>query len=256
MSTFLFDKIIFGPIQSRRLGLSLGINLMVPSAKHCNFDCIYCECGWNKDNPGGAFNSEFSVISRLEQKLIAMKQEGKLPDTITFAGNGEPTMHPEFDRIIAKTIDLRNKLCPGCKISVLSNGTMIDRPAVRAALKTVDRNILKIDSLIPETIALINQPLNVRTPEQTVELMELFEGKLIIQTMFLRGTYNGQTIDNTTEPEITAWLDALRRIAPQEVMIYSIDRDTPAQGLIKIEKAELETIAKMVKEIGIEASVS
>lgn len=256
MSTFLFDKIIFGPIQSRRLGLSLGVNLMVPSAKHCNFDCIYCECGWNKDNPAGAFNSEFSVLSRLEQKLIAMKQEGKLPDTITFAGNGEPTMHPDFDRIIAKTIELRNKLCPSCKISVLSNGTMIDRPAVRAALKTVDQNILKIDSLIPQTIKLINQPLDFRSPEQTIELLELFEGKLIIQTMFLRGTHNNQTLDNTTEPEITAWLDALRRIAPQQVMIYSIDRDTPAQGLIKVPKEELQIIAQMVQQLGIDTLVS
>lgn len=256
MATFLFDKIIFGPIQSRRLGLSLGVNLMIPSAKHCNFDCIYCECGWNKDNPAGAFNSEFSVISRLEQKLVAMKQEGKLPDTITFAGNGEPTMHPDFDRIIAKTIEIRNKLCPSCKISVLSNGTMIDRPAVRAALRTVDSNILKIDSMIPQTIELINQPLSIRTPEETVELMELFEGNLIIQTMFLRGTYNGKVVDNTTEPEITAWLNALRRIAPQEVMIYSIDRDTPAEGLVKVEKPELETIAQMVRELGLKASVS
>lgn len=256
MATFLFDKIIFGPINSRRLGVSLGVNLMVPSRKHCNFDCIYCECGWNASNPGGSFNSETGVVTRLEQKIVQMKQEGTLPDTITFAGNGEPTMHPQFDRIIAKTIDIRNKYCPNCKIAVLSNATMIDRPAVRGALKLVDQNILKFDSAIEQTVDLINQPQIKRTTEQTIELMEKFDGKLIIQTMFLRGDYNGKHIDNTTPEELDAWLKALDRIRPEQVMIYSIARDTPAEGLEIVSKEEMESIAQRVRDLGIDVSVA
>lgn len=257
MSTFLFDKIIFGPIHSRRLGLSLGVNLLNPHSKHCNFDCIYCECGWNSDHPHGTFNTVNSVISRLEQKLVEMSTEGALPDVITFAGNGEPTMHPDFEEIILKTIALRDRLAPTAKIAVLSNATMIDRTSVCRALLAVDRNILKLDSAIDQTVKVLNQPNSNRTVAETIDLLEQFQGALIIQTMFLRGSWNGQSFDNTTDQEVDQLIKAYRAIAPQEVMLYSIDRDTPADGLTKISKEELQTIANRIEtETGIKTSVA
>lgn len=256
MATFLFDKIIFGPVHSRRLGLSLGINVMQPSSKHCNFDCVYCECGWNSEHPKGMLNSLNAITSRLEAKLVEMDAEGKLPDIITFAGNGEPTMHPEFDKVIDRTIEIRNRLAPSCKIAVLSNATMIDREPVRSALMRIDRNILKFDSALDSTVALVNQPNNLRVPSTTVELMKLFDGHLIIQTMFLRGEHGGQLIDNTTETEVAAWLRAVDEIRPSEVMLYTIDRDTPASGLSKVSREDMLAIAARVEELGIKTSVA
>lgn len=256
MSTFLFDKIIFGPIHSRRLGVSLGINVMQPTSKHCNFDCIYCECGWNGDRPKGSFNSVSAIATRLEAKLEEMATEGKLPDVITFAGNGEPTMHPQFSEVIDRTIEIRDRLAPDCKIAVLSNATMIDREAVRTSLLKVDRNILKFDSAFDSTVALVNQPNNQRPQSETIELMKKFDGHLIIQTMFLRGEFNGEKIDNTTDEEVDRWLEALREICPSEVMLYSIDRDTPASGLAKVSREEMLEIAAKVESLGIKSSVA
>lgn len=256
MATFLFDKIIFGPIQSRRLGLSLGVNVMQPSSKHCNFDCIYCECGWNGDHPKGTFNSLNAISTRLEAKLAEMAADGALPNVITFAGNGEPTMHPDFEQIIEKTIEIRNRLAPQCKIAVLSNATMIDRESVRRALMMVERNILKLDSAIDSTVSIINQPNNLRPQSQTIDLMQQFDGKLIIQTMFLRGEYRGQKFDNTSKEEVDAWLSSLSIIRPQEVMLYSIDRDTPADGLVKISHEQMLEIAERVEKLGIKTSVA
>lgn len=248
MATFLFDKIIFGPLQSRRLGLSLGVNLLSPASKHCNFDCIYCECGWNKEHPHGSFNSKGAVISRLEEKLIEMADQGKLPDVITFAGNGEPTMHPDFEQIINQTIALRDRYAPQSKVAVLSNATLIGRDSVRAALLRVDRNILKFDSAIDQTVALINQPNVHRPVGETIELLKQFNGCLVIQTMFLRGEYAGRKFDNTSQEEIDRWIEAIREIAPAEVMLYSLDRDTPATGLEKISREELEAIALQLRQ--------
>lgn len=256
MGTFLFDKIIFGPVRSRRLGLSLGVNLLSPSSKHCNFDCIYCECGWNADNPHGSFNSLAVVSSRLEAKLDEMAKQGELPAYITFAGNGEPTMHPEFARVIDRTIEIRDRKAPEAKIAVLSNATMIDREAVREALKKVDRNILKMDSAIDASVRLINRPNNQRSVEDTIKLMQLFDGQLVVQTMMIRGEVDGQKFDNTTPEELQALTAALLRIAPNEVMLYSTDRDTPAEGIVRIEKDELETIAQKLRAGGLTVSVS
>lgn len=256
MGTFLFDKIIFGPVRSRRLGLSLGVNLLSPSSKHCNFDCVYCECGWNADNPHGSFNSLTAVSSRLETKLDEMASEGELPAYITFAGNGEPTMHPEFARVIDRTIEIRNSKAPEAKIAVLSNATMIDRQTVREALKKVDRNILKMDSAIDATVRLINRPNNQRSVEDTIKLMQMFDGQLVVQTMMIRGEVDGQKFDNTTPEELQTLTAALLRIAPNEVMLYSTDRDTPAEGIVRIEKDELETIAQKLRAAGLTVSVS
>lgn len=249
MKTFLFDSIIIGPIHSRRLGTSLGVNLLAPNAKLCNFDCIYCECGWNNGSGAkGAFNPTDEVIRRLEEKLREMKESGgKMPDVITFAGNGEPTIHPDFPKIIDETLRLRDAYSPGTKVAVLSNATMIDREPVREALKRVDRNILKFDSGIEASYRLINQPQNLRKIDDIIELLELFDGELVIQTMFLRGNYRGKRVDNTTEEEVHAWIEAMRRIRPKEVMLYTIDRNTPADDLQKVSYEEMVGIGERLK---------
>jgi len=253
----LFDQIIFGPIQSRRLGLSLGVNLLPVDAKICSFDCLYCECGFNTTMQESAIPSREEVYTMLKTKLLEMKEAGQIPDVITFAGNGEPTLHTEFEGIIDDTIELRNLYCPTAKVSVLSNSTRIHKPAVFCALKKVDNNILKFDSAFDQTLQIIDRPtgkhINVAW---LIEQLKRFEGKLIIQTMFLRGEYNGEEFDNTSEAEVTAWLTALDAIRPQQVMIYTIDRETPAHHLEKISEEELNSIAEKVKEHGFEVSVA
>ena len=255
--TALFEDIIFGPVHSRRLGLSLGVNLLPLSVKLCNFDCIYCECGWNGDHEGiRRFNSREDVRTHLEAALRRMAADGTTPDVITFAGNGEPTMHPDFEAIIDDTIALRDELCPSAKVSVLSNATQIGRESVRRALSRVDNNILKLDSAFDETVRLINKPCGSCSVEQTVANMALFGGRFIMQTMFLRGTCDGRTVDNTVDREVEAWLRIVERLHPEQVMVYSLDRDTPCPTLEKVSREELQHIAARVETLGIKCSVA
>ena len=255
--TALYNNIIFGPIRSRRLGLSLGVNLLPVDSKLCSFDCIYCECGWNDDYIARRrFNSREDVRQMLREVLSQMVKDGTPPDVITFAGNGEPTMHPDFEGVIDDTIALRDELCPSAKVSVLSNATQIHREDVRRALCRVDNNILKLDSAFDQTVQLVNKPQGSYTVERTVELLKLFEGRLIIQTMFLRGEYAGRSIDNTREEEVEAWLRLIEQIAPQKVMVYSLDRDTPCKTLEKVTREELLAIAARVEALGIPCSVA
>ena len=255
--TSLYDNIIFGPIRSRRLGLSLGVNLLPIESKLCSFDCIYCECGWNDEHPGKRrFNAREDVSAMLEDTLQKMVADGTPPDVITFAGNGEPTMHPDFEQIIDDTIALRDKHCPNAKVSVLSNATQIHREDVRRALLRVDNNILKLDSAFDETVQLVNKPQGAYTVARTVELLKAFESNFILQTMFLRGEYLGKRVDNTTEEEVAAWLKLVEEMRPKQVMVYSLDRDTPCQTLEKVEKEELRKIAARVEALGITCSVA
>lgn len=254
---FLFDQIIFGPIQSRRLGLSLGVNLLPTDAKICSFNCIYCECGFNTTMQESPIPTREQVRVTLDAKLQEMIAINEIPDVITFAGNGEPTLHAEFEGIIDDTISLRNKYCPTAKVSVLSNSTRIHKPNVFNALNKVDNNILKFDSAIDRTMKLMDQPIGKYiNVAWFIEHLKKFEGNLIIQTMFLRGEFKGETVDNTTDEEVEAWLNALDEIRPQQVMIYTIDRATPAQQLEKVSQEELKTIAQKVKERGIDVSVA
>lgn len=258
MVTILFHETIFGPIHSRRLGSSLGINLMPNDGKICSFDCIYCEAGYNAQGTGKAgISPREEVRTALEKKLSAMKEASDRLDVITFSGNGEPTLHPDFGGVVDDVIALRDKYYPAVRISVLSNSTMIDRPQVVEALKKVDNNILKLDSAIDETIRLINVPGNRNFNAQTViEQLKAFNGQCIIQTMMLRGEHNGRVVDNTTEPEIEALLAAYREIQPKEVMLYSLDRPTPESQLKKVERDELEAIAERFRAAGITVVVS
>jgi wyosine [tRNA(Phe)-imidazoG37] synthetase (radical SAM superfamily) len=259
MATFLFDEIIFGPVKSRRLGVSLGINLLPAKRKTCNFNCIYCECGWtrNIEKVVGNLPRREEVYEALDLKLSGMKAKSQSPDVITYAGNGEPTLHPDFAGIIDDSITLRDKYFPKAKIAVLSNSTTITDPLVKAALLKVDMNILKLDSAFDSTVRIHNQPgVNINV-EELINNLTGFNGKLIIQTLFLKGIYNGIIIDNTTPEEVSTWLKAIERIRPSEVMIYTISRDTPEGGqLNKVPLRDLRRIAALVEKLGIKTQVS
>lgn len=255
--TSLYNDIIFGPVHSRRLGLSLGVNLLPVESKLCSFDCIYCECGWNGDHPGRRrFNRREDVERLLRETLEKMVAAGTPPDVITFAGNGEPTLHPEFEAVIDDTLRLRDAICPSARISVLSNATQLHRPDVCRALARVDNNLLKLDSAFDETVRLLNRPQGNYSVERVVEQLCGFGGNLIVQTMFLRGECDGVRVDNTTEEEVSAWLRLVERIRPRQVMIYSLDRDTPCRTLEKVSKEELTRIAARVEALGIPCPVA
>jgi len=256
MATFLFDSIVFGPVRSRRLGVSLGVNLLPTDSKVCSFDCIYCECGWTQSMASGNLPTRDNVRRALDKKLAEMQFKSDDLDVITFAGNGEPTLHPEFAGIIDDTISVRNSYFPNARIAVLSNSTMIHRSDVIGALNKVDQNILKLDSAFDHTIQLLNKPLMKFDVKSLVEQLKQFKGNLIIQTLFVKGTINNQVVDNTTPDEIAAWLKLIDEIKPREVMVYTIARDTPAQDLKKIPIAELRSIAMRVEQLGIPVQVS
>lgn len=258
MVTVLFHSTIFGPIRSRRLGVSLGVNLSPNDGKVCSFDCVYCEAGYNSQGVGTTGLPKREDVSReLEAKLLAMKQAGEQLDVITFSGNGEPTLHPHFGEIIDDTIALRDKYFPLVKISVLSNSTRLGNEKVVAALRKVDNNILKLDSAITSTMRLIDQPTSPSfTSEGVVNELVQFSGQCVVQTMFLRGFHDGKKIDNTTTQEVEALIEAYKRISPRQVMIYSIDRKTPEQQLEKVTREELEVIAAKIREEGIDVTVS
>ena len=257
MSTIIYPSPIFGPVHSRRLGISLGINLLPADGKVCSFDCIYCECGFNEDHrPTLPMPTRQEVAQKLEEKLKQMASEGQLPDVLTFAGNGEPTCHPHFSEIIDDTIRLRNQYCPSAKVSVLSNSTMIHRKQVHDALMKVDNNILKLDTIDPIYINKVDHPNGTYDVEAIIERLKAFHGHVIIQTMFMRGECKGESVDNTGEEYVAPWLEAVEQIAPQMVMIYTIDRETPAQGLQKATHEQLDTIRDRVIAAGIPCTAS
>ena len=257
MSTIIYPSPIFGPVHSRRLGLSLGINLLPADGKVCSFDCIYCECGFNEDHrPTLPLPTREAVAKALEERLIQMRTEGRMPDVLTFAGNGEPTCHPHFAEIISDTIRLRNQYCPEAKVSVLSNATMIHRQTVHDALMQVDNNILKLDTIDPIYINKVDHPNGTYDVDAIIDRMKAFNGHLIIQTMFMRGDCNGESVDNTGEEYVTPWLEAVKSIKPQQVMIYTIDRETPTQGLLKATHEQLDAIRDRVIAAGIPCTAS
>lgn len=248
--TVLFHSTIFGPVHSRRLGTSLGVNLTPNDGKVCSFDCLYCEAGFNAQGPGTTgFPARNQVSEMLKEKLQSMKAAGQTLDVITFSGNGEPTLHPDFPEILADTMRLRTEYFPQAKVSVLSNSTCIDRAEVAQALRQADFNILKLDSAIEATMRLIDRPNQKSfSVEKLIPALAAFGKDCIVQTMMLRGEYEGHTVDNTTEEEIEALIEAYRKIGPKEVMLYSIDRDTPAEQLVKVPLEELKLIGKRIED--------
>ena len=247
-----FDDIVFGPIFSRRLGSSLGVNLLPSKGKLCNFDCVYCECGWNKDGAGDrTFPSLTDIESALETKMSALAAEGGKVDSITFSGNGEPTMHPDFPEVIDITLRLRDRFFPDAKVSVLSNATLIGRKAVADALMRVDNPILKLDASTDELVRKINKPVGTYRLDEVVGNMKLFKGRFVLQTMFLKSPDF-----NTAEPEALArWMDIVREVRPREIMVYTIDRETPDKSLEKYTVDEMRELVRPLIEEGYDIQI-
>lgn len=257
MATVIYPSPIFGPVHSRRLGVSLGINLLPSDGKHCSFDCIYCECGFNADHrPHRPLPTREEVARALEARLQEMKANGPSPDVLTFAGNGEPTAHPHFAEIIDDTLALRDRYFPQAKVSVLSNSTFIHRPQVFEALNRVDNNILKLDTVDADYIRRVDRPTGRYDVDEVVEGLKAFRGNLIVQTMFMKGTFEGKDVDNTSDRYVLPWLQAVKAIAPRQVMIYTIDRETPGHELAKASHEELDRILGLLRREGIEATAS
>lgn len=256
MSTILFHSIVFGPIKSRRLGNSLGINLLPQNGKLCSFDCIYCECGWNRNGMNDhTLPTKEAVFEQMQKTFDKLASENTPVDTITFSGNGEPTLHPDFPEIIDFTVRMRDKYFPKAAISVLSNASMTGKKEVREALMKVTNPILKIDSGIEELIHLVDNPVGRYSLEETVEHLRMFNGNFILQTMFLKGTVNGRRIDLTSPESTIPWTNIVLDLRPREVMMYTLDRETPAKGLEKVTVEEMESIAAPIKAQGIPVQI-
>ena len=256
--TILFHEIIYGPIHSRRMGMSLGVNLLPNDGKLCSFDCIYCECGFNKDfRTKTKLPTRENVCAAMKEKLQSLHNEDIKLDVITFAGNGEPTMHPDFSAIIDDTILLRNDFAPDTKISVLTNGLHLTKEFIFKALQKIENPILKLDSAFDETARLIDRPNSPNySVAKQVELYKRFNGNFVLQTMFLRGEFDGKKVDNLSEKEMSSWLEIIKTLRPREVMIYTIDRETPAKQLEKVSICELHYIAERVEALGVRTIVA
>ena len=257
MSTIIYPSPIFGPVKSRRLGISLGINVCPPDGKICSFDCIYCECGFNADHrPKEKMPGRARIREALREKLVEMRRDGARADTLTFSGNGEPTGHPEFPGIIDDTIALRNEFCPNAKVSVLTNSTRITKEEVFQALLRVDNALLKLDTVDPDYIRLVDRPNSRYELPEILRAMERFGSRAVIQTMFLHGSFEGRRVDNTGEEFVAPWLEEIARIRPKLVTIYTIDRETPDKDLRKATREELDRSADRVRSLGIAAQAS
>lgn len=255
--TVIYPSPIFGPVHSRRLGVSLGINLLPADGKCCSFDCIYCECGFNHDFvPKQKMPTREEVRTALETQLIEMQKSGLTPNVLTFAGNGEPTLHPQFAEIIDDAISLRDKYFPEAKVSVLTNATQIVRQPVFDALCKVDNNICKLDTISADYIQHIDRPNGSFNVNRIIERLKEFGSRCVIQTMFMKGEYDGQSVDNTSDEFVQPWLKTIGEIQPREVMIYTIDRETPAHELKKALPEVLDAIGAQVRELGIPCQVA
>ncbi len=258
MSTIIYPSPIFGPIYSRRLGVSLGINLLPGDGKWCSFDCVYCECGLNHDHRARqSLPTRKQVVDALEERLRQMSQEGLRPDVLTFAGNGEPTLHPQFPEIVEDVHLLRDRYFPEARISVLSNSTQVIHPRVLDALANhVDNPIMKLDTVSADYIRKVDRPQGHYDLEAIVEALASVGQKIIIQTMFMGGTLDGHSVGNVGPEYVEPWLLTLHRIKPRQVMIYTIDRETPVKSLEKALPGELDSIAQRVRhELGVPCSV-
>ena len=253
----LFREIAYGPIHSRRLGTSLGVELMPLDHKLCTFNCVYCECGWNEKVSHPKLPTRAEVKAALEAKLQVLRSQQSALDVITFSGNGEPTLHPDFLGIIEDTCALRDRYYPQAKVSVLSNSTQLGRPDVVRALRLCDNRILKLDAGTDTMMRRIDLPVNEQlTVQQIMEWLKVFDGDFTLQTCFLRGEHAGERIDNTTLDELEAWYKAVEVLHPKQIMIYVIDRKTPEERLEKISRDEMERIAAPLIAKGLDVSIS
>lgn len=248
-----FSDIVFGPIKSRRLGSSLGINLLPREGKLCNFDCIYCECGWNKDGREGdrTLPKAEDVRAALDAKLRECLAEGTPIDSITFSGNGEPTVNPDFPEIIDIVLEMRDRWYPKAVVSVLSNATMLGDEKVFAALRKIDNPILKIDAVSDEKAKMINRPSCNWHLDTIIRNLERFEGDFVLQTMLLKGA----GFDVAEKENMNAWMDIVRRLHPREVMVYTLDREAPMKGLSKYTVEEMAEMTAPLTEEGFKVQI-
>jgi len=257
MSTIIYDSPIFGPVHSRRLGISLGINLLPASGKICSFDCIYCECGFRKDRlTKDPLPTRAEVKEALIEKLISMTSINQLPQDITFAGNGEPTLHPDFYKIVKDVISIRDQYAPLASISVLTNGNHIVNKKIYEALLLVDNNIVKLDTVDMDYIHLVDRPNSSYDVNLIIKQLTKFGENCVIQSLFMTGEYKGHSVDNTSADYVLPWVETIMSIKPREVMVYTIDRDTPAKGLKKASQESLDAIVRKLEDQGIKASAS
>ena len=254
MSTVIYPGPVFGPVRSRRLGKSLGVNLSPADGKICSFDCIYCECGLNDERrPKLKMPSREAVREALEARLIAMSEADDLPEAITYSGNGEPTSHPDFLNIVRDTLALRDKYCPQAKVCLLTNATHLNRDDVFEAVRLIDRPCLKLDTVDADYIRLVDRPNARYDVKEVIERIKALRGRCVVQTMFMQGSFAGQSVDNTTEKYVGPWLEALSQIRPEGVDIYTLARETPVVGLKKAPVETLAQIAARVESLGISA---
>lgn len=249
-------SIVYGPIHSRRLGISLGLNILPVSHKLCNFNCVYCECGWNPKTMAPDFPAVADFARELEAALGALRQEGVTPDVLTFSGNGEPTLHPQFGQIIDVCLALRDAYFPDARVCVLSNGTRLHLPEVVEALRKADQRILKLDAPFEDLAAQINLPVGDYSVERVARQLQVFDGDFTLQTLFLKGRHLGRSFDNTTPEALEAWTALVARLRPRQVMVYTLDRSTPERDLEKIPVGTLQAIAQRVRGLGIEVQVA
>ena len=248
---------VYGPVTSRRLGCSLGVNILPLRAKVCNFDCLYCECGWNAapyvpaQHTGWKSNAN-EILHVLEKRIEELVAAGTIPQIITFSGNGEPSLHPDFLQLVKGTTAIRDRLLPGVKVGIFSNSGMLDKPGVFEALQLADERFMKLDSAREETVRLINRPQAGYTVAKTIERLKRFGGDFTLQTLFFRGTFEGQLIDNTTPDELEGWFNVVDELKPQKVMVYTLDRKTPAKDLQKCPSETLHQIAAALEKRGIQ----
>lgn len=252
MSTVLYPSPVFGPVTSRRLGRSLGVNLSPADGKVCSFDCIYCECGLNAERlPKTKPPKRETVARELEARLQKMAANGETIDAITYSGNGEPTSHPDFLNVVKDTCALRDKYFPNAKVCLLTNATHLAKPEIFEAVQLIDRPCLKLDTVDRDYIDYVDRPNCPYHIEDVIEKMRELGQKAVIQTMFMKGEYQGKSVDNTTEKYVGPWVEAVAKIAPMGVDMYTLARDTPVTGLKKVSKEELEAIADRLRIHGI-----
>ena len=242
-----FDDIVFGPIFSRRLGSSLGVNILPSKGKLCNFDCVYCECGWNKDGVADRrFPTFKEIVTAFEDKMSSLSAEGTKVDSITFSGNGAPTMHPDFPKIVDAVLDCRDRFFPQAKVSVLSNAFLVGRPSVADALKRVDNPILKIDASSDALGSQINKPVGHYCLDDIVKALKEFDGNFILQTMFLKSP----DFDTAAPQSLQRWMEIVRELRPREIMVYTIDRETPDKSLSKYTVEEMTALVQPLLDEG------
>lgn len=260
--TIIYPSPIFGPVKSRRLGTSLGINVMPGDGKWCSFDCLYCECGLNKDHRTHTpLPTPEEVRLQLEQTLTEMKSRGERLDVITFSGNGEPTLHPQFPVIADLVQELRDKHFPQAKVTVLSNSTQLYRKDVRDALMKVDNALMKLDTVSREYIDLVDRPAGNYDIDSIIKYLADMNGHPVIQTMFMKGNIINEqgelvSVDNCTDMYIRPYIEALKKIRPRQVMIYTLDREWPVQGLEKADRDTMDRIGQQIRSAGFDIQIS